>query len=91
MNGGVSELYVNGQKAGVRWYGQAIYPVAELLKKGENKIDLSKLEWNNQKQGENGYIQKQREKWGNINNKMKIKTKFKAKKKVEKTEWQREF
>jgi len=40
VNEGVTELYVNGKKAGTRWYGQAIYPVADFLKEGENHIEI---------------------------------------------------
>jgi len=40
VNEGVTELYVNGQKTGTRWYGQAIYPVAEFLKEGSNDIEI---------------------------------------------------
>lgn len=37
---GVSELTVNGKDAGVQWYGRRIYPVSELLQKGDNAIEV---------------------------------------------------
>ena len=40
VNEGITELYVNGKKAGKRWYGQAEYPVAEFLKEGSNDIEI---------------------------------------------------
>jgi hypothetical protein len=40
VNEGVTELYVNGKKAGTSWYGQAIFPVADFLKEGENEIEI---------------------------------------------------
>ncbi|TWU33188.1 glycosyl hydrolase [Novipirellula artificiosorum] len=40
VNEGVTELYVNGIKAGTRWYGEAVYPIADLLKDGSNDIEI---------------------------------------------------
>ncbi|MFC2109701.1 glycosyl hydrolase [Bacteroidota bacterium] len=40
VNGGVTELYINGEKVGKRWYGKAIYSVEKYLKQGENKIEI---------------------------------------------------
>lgn len=40
VNEGVTELFVNGSKAGTRWYGQAIYPISEFLKEGNNDIEI---------------------------------------------------
>lgn len=37
---GVSELSVNGEKAGTKWYGRRIFPVAQYLKKGYNNIEV---------------------------------------------------
>ena len=37
---GVSELAINGQKIGVRWYGKHIYDVSGHLKKGENNLSI---------------------------------------------------
>ncbi|HWK04843.1 MAG TPA: glycosyl hydrolase [Puia sp.] len=37
---GVSELTVNGQDAGVQWYGRRIYHVAPLLRNGENTLEV---------------------------------------------------
>jgi hypothetical protein len=37
---GVSELAINGQKLGVRWYGNHIYDVRGHLKKGENNLSI---------------------------------------------------
>jgi len=38
---GVSELIVNGHSAGVQWYGRRIYPVAHLLQKGNNTLEVT--------------------------------------------------
>jgi hypothetical protein len=40
VNGAVTELYVNAKKAGIRWYGQAVYPIADLLREGDNDIEI---------------------------------------------------
>ena len=37
---GVSELALNGQPVGVRWYGDHVYDVSEHLKKGENTLSV---------------------------------------------------
>ena len=37
---GVSEVFVNGQNCGVKWYGRRIHPVAAQLKQGENLIEI---------------------------------------------------
>ena len=37
---GVSELFVNGENAGVKWYGQRIYNVQAFLKNGNNTIEI---------------------------------------------------
>ena len=37
---GVSELFVNGQKAGVRWYGKRVYKLSGFLKTGKNNIEI---------------------------------------------------
>jgi len=37
---GVSELVVNGQNAGVKWYGKRIYNIGRYLKNGENSIEV---------------------------------------------------
>jgi hypothetical protein len=37
---GVSELTVNGQNAGVQWYGRRIYAVGSLLQNGENFLEV---------------------------------------------------
>ena len=37
---GVSEVFVNGQSCGVKWYGRRIHPVAARLKQGENRIEI---------------------------------------------------
>ena len=36
---GVSELFVNGENAGIRWYGRRIYPVKN-FKKGKIILKL---------------------------------------------------
>ena len=40
VNEGITELYINGKNAGTKWYGEAIFPVAELLKEGNNTIEI---------------------------------------------------
>ena len=37
---GVSEVFVNGQNCGVKWYGRRIHPIAAQLKQGENLIEI---------------------------------------------------
>jgi len=37
---GVAELFVNGKSCGVKWYGNRIYDLSEILKDGENEIEV---------------------------------------------------
>lgn len=37
---GVSELFVNGENAGTRWYGRRIYPVSTFIKNENNIIEI---------------------------------------------------
>jgi alpha-L-rhamnosidase len=37
---GVSELLINGISAGVKWYGRRVYPVKNLIKNGNNTIEI---------------------------------------------------
>jgi hypothetical protein len=37
---GISELFINGKNAGVKWYGRRIYRVAEFIKDGANEIEI---------------------------------------------------
>jgi hypothetical protein len=37
---GVSELVVNGERAGVQWYGRRIFPVGHLLREGNNTFEV---------------------------------------------------
>ncbi|SDL27654.1 glycosyl hydrolase [Siphonobacter aquaeclarae] len=37
---GVSELAVNGQPAGVQWYGRRVFPLAGKLKAGRNTLEI---------------------------------------------------
>ena len=37
---GVSEVFVNGQSCGVKWYGRRIHPVSARLKQGENSVEV---------------------------------------------------
>jgi hypothetical protein len=37
---GVSELFINGENAGIRWYGRKIYPVDKFIKTGNNEIEI---------------------------------------------------
>jgi len=40
VNEGITEVYVNGQKAGIRWYGNHTYDLEPYLDSGENKIKI---------------------------------------------------
>lgn len=40
VNEGVTELFVNGEKVGEKWYGKAIFPVEDYLVKGNNEIEI---------------------------------------------------
>ena len=40
VNEGVSELRVNGESAGMKWYGNHIYEVGSLWKPGSNRIEI---------------------------------------------------
>ena len=37
---GVSELLINGENAGTKWYGERIYHIGKLLKNGNNNIEV---------------------------------------------------
>ncbi len=37
---GVSEVLVNGQSCGIKWYGRRIYNLAPFLKKGQNELEV---------------------------------------------------
>ena len=37
---GLSELKVNGNDCGIKWYGRRIYPIGEFLTTGENNIEI---------------------------------------------------
>jgi hypothetical protein len=37
---GVSELTLNGELIGVKWYGAHIYDISKAIKKGENKLTI---------------------------------------------------
>ena len=40
VNEGVTELYVNSEKVGKRWYGKAVYPIESYLKQGNNSLEI---------------------------------------------------
>jgi hypothetical protein len=40
VNDGVTEVYVNGKKVGVRWYGEHTYDLEDYLKQGENSLKV---------------------------------------------------
>jgi hypothetical protein len=40
VNEGVSELRINGEPAGMKWYGNHIYEVGSLWKPGSNRIEI---------------------------------------------------
>ena len=37
---GVSEVFVNGQSAGVKYYGRRIYDIGDLLHEGDNDLEV---------------------------------------------------
>jgi hypothetical protein len=37
---GVSELFVNGETVGVKWYGRRIYSVGKYIKPGKNSVEI---------------------------------------------------
>ena len=37
---GISELFVNGESRGVKWYGRRIYPLGNILKPGKNQLEI---------------------------------------------------
>ncbi|WP_443938912.1 glycosyl hydrolase [Pedobacter sp. MW01-1-1] len=37
---GISEVILNGQDLGVKWYGRRVYKLSNLLKKGTNQIEI---------------------------------------------------
>lgn len=37
---GVSEVLVNGKSCGVKWYGNRIYKIRELMHEGSNEIEI---------------------------------------------------
>jgi len=40
VNEGVSELRINGESAGMKWYGNHIYEVGSMWKEGSNRIEI---------------------------------------------------
>ncbi|GAB3263389.1 hypothetical protein GCM10027347_29860 [Larkinella harenae] len=38
---GVSELFVNGQSCGVKWFGRRIYPLTGKVKPGRNRLEIT--------------------------------------------------
>ncbi|MBS0010333.1 MAG: glycoside hydrolase family 2, partial [Bacteroidales bacterium] len=36
----ISELYINGKPAGLRWYGNHTYEVSDLFRRGENDLEI---------------------------------------------------
>ncbi len=40
VNEGVTEVYVNGEKAGVRWYGNHTYDLEPFIEEGENDLKI---------------------------------------------------
>ena len=37
---GVSELLINGENAGIKWYGKRIYQIGKFLKNGNNNVEV---------------------------------------------------
>ena len=40
VSGGITELYINGNNAGVRWYGKHLYDITGLVTAGNNNIRI---------------------------------------------------
>jgi hypothetical protein len=40
VNKGITEIYINGKKAGLNWYGLPLFRISDLLVKGRNKIEI---------------------------------------------------
>jgi hypothetical protein len=40
VSGGITEVYINGNKAGVRWYGKHLYDINGLVATGDNSIRI---------------------------------------------------
>lgn len=40
VNKGVTEVYLNGSRIGLNWYGRPVFPVKDVLVKGENHIEI---------------------------------------------------
>ena len=40
VNKGVTEVWLNGKKAGLNWYGRPNFPVEDLLVEGENSLEI---------------------------------------------------
>ncbi len=40
VNRGISEVFLNGKKIGINWYGQPYFQVKEAIKKGENQLEI---------------------------------------------------
>jgi hypothetical protein len=40
VNKGVTEVFVNGKKAGINWYGRPLFRVEGLLVNGDNKLEI---------------------------------------------------
>lgn len=39
-NKGTTEVYLNGKKAGLNWYGRPLLPIGDLLQAGDNRIEI---------------------------------------------------
>ena len=40
VNQGVTELFINGQQVGIKWYGNHRYNISSYVKPGKNKIEI---------------------------------------------------
>jgi len=40
VNKGITEVYLNGKKTGLNWYGLPVFNIDKLLNKGRNRIEL---------------------------------------------------
>ncbi len=39
-NEGITEVFINGKSAGIKWYGRPIFDITTLLKEGENAVEI---------------------------------------------------
>ena len=40
MNKGVTEVFLNGEKVGMNWYGKPVFNIEKAVKTGENLLEI---------------------------------------------------